>query len=95
MRRFVAFAIAGILASSSLASAEPTSDNETLVVVLKRAAERRDPPSRQGRRCCSIRTRKSGSHERGADAGGHAALSTTERYIEADVEAQRKVVELI
>lgn len=26
---------------------------------------------------------------------GHAALSTTQRYIEADVEAQRKVVELI
>ena len=26
---------------------------------------------------------------------GHAALSTTQRYIEADVEAQRKVVDLI
>ena len=26
---------------------------------------------------------------------GHAALSTTQRHIEADVEAQRKVVELI
>ena len=26
---------------------------------------------------------------------GHAALSTTQRYIEADVEAQRRVVELI
>ena len=26
---------------------------------------------------------------------GHAALSTTQRYIEADIEAQRKVVELI
>jgi hypothetical protein len=26
---------------------------------------------------------------------GHAALGTTQRYIEADVEAQRKVVELI
>jgi site-specific recombinase XerD len=26
---------------------------------------------------------------------GHSALSTTQRYIEADVEAQRKVVELI
>ena len=25
----------------------------------------------------------------------HAALSTTQRYIEADVEAQRRVVELI
>ena len=25
----------------------------------------------------------------------HAALSTTQRYIEADVEAQRKVVDLI
>ena len=25
---------------------------------------------------------------------GHAALSTTQRYIEADVEAQRKVVDL-
>jgi len=26
---------------------------------------------------------------------GHAALTTTQRYIEADVEAQRKVVDLI
>jgi hypothetical protein len=26
---------------------------------------------------------------------GHAPLSTTQRYIEADVEAQRKVVDLI
>jgi len=26
---------------------------------------------------------------------GHAALSTTQRYIEADVEAQRKVLELL
>ena len=26
---------------------------------------------------------------------GHAALSTTQRYIEADAEAQRKVVDLI
>jgi integrase len=26
---------------------------------------------------------------------GHAALSTTPRYIEADVEAQRKVVDLV
>ena len=26
---------------------------------------------------------------------GHAALSTTQRYIEADVEAQRKVVDLL
>jgi len=26
---------------------------------------------------------------------GHAALSTTQRYIEADVEAQRKVVDLV
>ena len=26
---------------------------------------------------------------------GHAALSTTQRYIEADVEAQRKTVDLI
>ena len=26
---------------------------------------------------------------------GHAALSTTQRYIDADVDAQRKVVELI
>jgi integrase len=26
---------------------------------------------------------------------GHAALSTTQRYIEADVEAQRRVVDLI
>jgi site-specific recombinase XerD len=26
---------------------------------------------------------------------GHTALSTTQRYIEADVEAQRKVVDLI
>ena len=26
---------------------------------------------------------------------GHAALSTTQRYIETDVEAQRKVVDLI
>ena len=25
----------------------------------------------------------------------HAALSTTQRYIEADIEAQRKVVDLI
>ena len=30
-----------------------------------------------------------------ADVGGHAALSTTQRYIEADVEVQRKVVDLI
>jgi hypothetical protein len=30
-----------------------------------------------------------------ADAAGHAALSTTQRYIEADVEAQRRVAELI
>jgi len=26
---------------------------------------------------------------------GHAALRTTQRYIEADVEAQRKIVDLI
>jgi integrase/recombinase XerD len=26
---------------------------------------------------------------------GHKALSTTQRYIEADVEAQRKVVDLV
>ena len=26
---------------------------------------------------------------------GHRALSTTQRYIEADVEAQRKVVDLV
>ena len=26
---------------------------------------------------------------------GHAALSTTQRYIEADVEAQRKAVEFL
>jgi hypothetical protein len=26
---------------------------------------------------------------------GHAALSTTQRYIDADVDAQRKVVDLI
>jgi len=26
---------------------------------------------------------------------GHAVLSTTQRYIEADVEAQRKVVDLV
>ena len=26
---------------------------------------------------------------------GHAALSTTQRYIEADVEAQKRVVDLI
>ena len=36
MCRFVVLAIAGILAGSSLAIAEPISDNETLVVVLEK-----------------------------------------------------------
>ena len=36
MCRFVALAIAGILAGSSLAIAQPTSDNATLVVVLEK-----------------------------------------------------------
>jgi hypothetical protein len=36
MSRFLARAVAVILASSSLASAEPTSDNDTLVVVLEK-----------------------------------------------------------
>jgi hypothetical protein len=42
MRRFVALAIAGVLAGSSLATAEPTSDNETLVVVLEKQAGMRE-----------------------------------------------------
>jgi hypothetical protein len=31
----------------------------------------------------------------GAQVGGHASLVTTTRYIEADADAQRKVVALI
>ena len=42
MRRFLALAIAGMLAGSSLAIAEPTSDNETLVVVLEKQSGMRE-----------------------------------------------------
>ena len=42
MRRFVALAMAGILAGSSLAIAEPTSDNATLVVVLEKQTGMRE-----------------------------------------------------
>jgi hypothetical protein len=42
MRRFVALAIAGILAGSSSAIAEPTSDNATLVVVLEKQTGMRE-----------------------------------------------------
>jgi hypothetical protein len=42
MRRFVALAIAGILAGSGLAIAEPTSDNDTLVVVLEKQTGMRE-----------------------------------------------------
>ncbi len=42
MRRFLAVAIAGILAGSSLASARPTSDNATLVVVLEKPTGMRE-----------------------------------------------------
>ena len=42
MCRFVALAIAGILAGSGLAIAEPTSDNATLVVVLEKQTGMRE-----------------------------------------------------
>jgi hypothetical protein len=42
MRRFVALAITGMLAGSSLAIAEPTSDNDTLVVVLEKQSGMRE-----------------------------------------------------
>jgi hypothetical protein len=42
MRRFVALAIAVILAGSSSAIAEPTSDNATLVVVLEKQSRMRE-----------------------------------------------------
>jgi hypothetical protein len=49
-------------------------------------AEARDP---------ALRAARSGSLRDVQILAGHAALSTTQRYIEADVEAQRKVVDLI
>ena len=45
MRRFVALAIAGMFVGSSLAIAEPTSDNATLVVVLEKQTGMREAHS--------------------------------------------------
>jgi hypothetical protein len=42
MRRYVALAIAGVLAGSSSAIADPTSDNATLVVVLEKPTGMRE-----------------------------------------------------
>jgi len=42
MRSYVALAIAGVLAGSGLATAQPTSDNTTLVVVLEKPTGMRE-----------------------------------------------------